>query len=241
MALNVVPCQPAFGTPLNGRPISRGLVCAIIFNGGTAYHDSANVARDFFYFSSLTSTAQGVNKWGRYLELTSAGTSEAIISANSRSEWVPASNVTVSICYQKSDGTNRASQLCGVDVGLSGAAYYMNMHVPYSDGVVYWDLGGTGGANRCSVGGLTFGADHFVFTSGTRGMEIWQNGILRASNANNPTRSVDVTHPYKFGGMNTQISDLVKLNMHCMWKRQLSLREIYELNTDPYAPWRAPR
>lgn len=64
-------------------------------------------------------------------------------------------------------------------------------YLPYSDGKVYWDFGGEAeGATRLSVAGLTFSEkDVFIFTTGPRGMEIWQNGILRASNAASPTRT----------------------------------------------------
>lgn len=63
-------------------------------------------------------------------------------------------------------------------------------HVPFTDGVVYWDFGGvTSGSTRLSVAGLTISnRDSWVFTAGLRGMEIWQNGRLRASNGGTPSR-----------------------------------------------------
>jgi hypothetical protein len=68
----------------------------------------------------------------------------------------------------------------------------MSGYVPYTgDGTVYWDFGGnTEGATRLSCPGLSFSdSDVWAFTTGPRGMEIWQNGLKRASNAAQPTRA----------------------------------------------------
>lgn len=77
----------------------------------------------------------------------------------------------------------------------------MSGHVPYTDGTVYWDFGGsTAGATRVSVAGLTITQnDVWAFTTGPRGMEIWQNGRLRASNSANPTRTNAVGGAWGFG------------------------------------------
>lgn len=67
----------------------------------------------------------------------------------------------------------------------------MGAHMPYTDGTVYFDFGGfSEGSTRLSVGGLTIKKhDVWAFTVGRRGMEIWQNGIRRASNGGTPTRT----------------------------------------------------
>jgi hypothetical protein len=94
------------------------------------------------------------------------------------------------IHYEKHDTTNRASALFGINVS-TGDPDRCGAHAPYSDGTVYWDFGGsTEGATRLSVAGLTFGNDVWCFNTGPRGMEIWQNGHLVASNAATPTRTL---------------------------------------------------
>lgn len=78
-------------------------------------------------------------------------------------------------------------------LGTVGGLDSNNLHalIPYSDGVVYFAFGGnTDGSTRLSKAGLTFSYnDVWVFTSGPRGMEIWQNGVLVASNSASPTRT----------------------------------------------------
>jgi hypothetical protein len=80
----------------------------------------------------------------------------------------------------------------------------LGAHIPYSDGTVYFDFGGTTeGTTRKSVAGLTFGLnDAWIFSVGSRGMEIWQNGILRGSNAATPTRSNSDASTWGLQGQN---------------------------------------
>jgi len=69
----------------------------------------------------------------------------------------------------------------------------LGAHVPWGgDGNVYWDFGGTStGTTRLAIAAGTLSdSDIWVFTTGDRGMEIWKNGLLFASNSANPTRTV---------------------------------------------------
>lgn len=229
--------QPAFATPLTRGHLRRGLVYAVLFNGANTFMDSARVAGDGSYVSGLVSFAYGVNRFGAYTELTAAGLNERISWGNP--SWIPASNLTISLCYEKTDATNRNSIACSIGYGIDGLADAINVHLPYSDGVVYFDFGGNDSSHRVSVGGLTFGADHWVFSTGPRGQEIWQNGIKRASNANNPTRTPNLAHNWNLGGSEAGFtaSDLCRFNMICMWDRQLLTEEIGMISADPYAPW----
>ena len=79
----------------------------------------------------------------------------------------------------------------GLGSSLASASANCGAYVPYTDGKIYWDFGGsTEGTSRLSVASLSFSErDVFVFTAGPRGMEIWQNGILRASNSGTATRT----------------------------------------------------
>lgn len=238
-----VPRQPAFGTPLSRGRLRKGIVCALLFNGGTTFRDYSGIAGDFIYTHASVNFDFGYNEFGRYTELNVAGANNFIqsgIVGDGKSAWVPASNLTAQMCFEKSDGLNRTAQFCGIDVGLSGTSFAMNMHIPYNDGTVYWDLGGTGAGNRVSAAGLSFGADNWIFTAGPRGQEIWQNGILRASNSNNPSRSTDSTMPFKFGANNFQVADLVKISSFVMWNYQLEINDLLYASLSPYAAWDTP-
>ena len=109
-------------------------------------------------------------------------------------------------------------------------------HFPFTDGTVYFDYGGaTNGSTRVQVASLTFSeSDVFVFSVGARGMEIWQNGILRASNAANPSRSAS-SSGWGLGGNN---SDGASASPNAVWtgvgmtRRQLSSGICAQLSAD---------
>ena len=108
-------------------------------------------------------------------------------------------------------------------------------------GDVTWDYGGsTPGASRLTVSSLTFGDDVWVFTTGARGMEIWQNGILRASNAGNPTRVNSANRWGLFAGI-IWASDFAESGALLLYNRQLEHEAIQSLTLDPWTPFRPAR
>lgn len=143
----------------------------------------------------------------------------ANLAARGRGDSITLSNTTLSgtgngQAWANDAGTNRyvslltetPTQGCTIVLGggvtTSGAngefgvnstnnTHRLGGHIPYSpDGRVIFDYGGTVSTNRITVASLTIGRnDIWAFTSGPRGMEIWQNGVLRASTAFNPSRT----------------------------------------------------
>lgn len=241
---NRVAQQPAFGTPLQrGGTLARGLNLAMLFNQGFAFYDSARRVRGT-YTPANVSLAEGYNRFGKGIDLTTTGANERILIANS-GQFVPTSGgTTISVCYEKLDATFRNGAAFGVDIVLKANTFRCQTSIPFTDGVTYFDYGGvTNGTTRVQAAGLTFGADHWVFSTGPRGMEIWQNGQLRASNGANPTRDSLYSDDFVFGKIPTgvgTVSDLARFNMFCLWGRQLTTREIIDLCTNPYAPWELP-
>lgn len=149
------------------------------------------------------------------------------------SSFMPTGPCTVILGLKKRDATLRASGAFGV--GTTGSR--LGAHVPYSDGIVYWQYGGDiGGLSMVTASGLTFGDDIWAFTTGARGMEIWQNGILRASNTANPTRAA-TTETFALG-QNTQLdaSDLVDYYLFYMYAKQLSPEAVQWVTAEPFAP-----
>lgn len=157
-------------------------------------------------------------------------TAREYIATNS-SDLVPTSNCTIALGYKKTDTTLRASVAFGVNQTTNGRCH---VHLPYSDGTTYWDFGGdTEGATRLSVASLTFGDDFWVFSTGSRGMEIWQNGVLRASNSANPTRTA-YTDTFSLGNSGgVGAGDLAQYSYFALWRRQLSRQEIIALTAAP--------
>jgi hypothetical protein len=102
---------------------------------------------------------------------------------------------------------------------------------------VYWDFGGSlEGTTRLSVSGLTFGDNIWVFTTGARGMEIWQDGIRRASNTANPTRTATTTDDFMLGsGPSAIVSDPADCYFFYLYSRQLSPEECRWISGEPYS------
>lgn len=151
----------------------------------------------------------------------------------------PTGPASVVLHYRKLDTTNRVSGAFGF--ANVGTGPILGCHLPYSDGTVYWDYGGnTAGTTRLSVAGLSFGDDVWVFTTGARGMEIWQNGILRASNAANPTRTNTAADWGLFTYSITN-ADFAESGCCLLYKRQLEVEAIHALTIDPWTPFRPAR
>lgn len=154
-----------------------------------------------------------------------------------------ATDVTIVHAQQKTDGVARNSVAFSAEV-TNNAAFTTQAYLPFSDGVAYWDWGGqVNGTNRTQVGGLTFGDDIWVFTSGPRGMEMWQNGIIRASNGSNPSKGIWGVGTENmcwgksgFGGG----SDLRFVKFTYVYWKQLPYRNIMDISFDPFC-WVDPR
>lgn len=104
---------------------------------------------------------------------------------------LPSAHCSILIGYRKTDSTNRASTAFGTYA--TEAAYRLQAHLPWSDGTIYWDFGGTtAGTSRLSVAGLSFSSyNNWALTVGNgRGMQIYQDGILRATQTGSAVRSV---------------------------------------------------
>jgi hypothetical protein len=110
---------------------------------------------------------------------------------------LPTSAVTLVIC---GCSLNTATE---ADIGSSSTTLTDRLggHFPYSDGNIYWDFGGTtAGLTRLFAAcGTVQQSDVMVLTAGPRGMEIWRNGALLASQANAPSRTNQVGGAWGLG------------------------------------------
>lgn len=80
------------------------------------------------------------------------------------------------------EGGAQGSNAFAVSTHADAAARF-SAHLPWSDGNIYWDFGGTGGANRLAVAsGIVPQRVHaFVLTAGPLGSRIFCDGLLLAS------------------------------------------------------------
>lgn len=168
----------------------------------------------------------------------SNGTADSInLGPNSA---LPTQEITIVLGWRKTDATLRESTAFGTG-GPGTATTRMGCHLPYSDGVVYWDYENTS-AGRLTASGLTFGNDLWVFTAGqARGMEIWQNGYLRASKTTAEVRTTSANDFYINQGNGLVIGssgDLAQCWLFRMYNRQLSPSCIAQTFRDPWGLYR---
>lgn len=159
------------------------------------------------------------------------------VTLRANSAFLPTQEITIIMHRQKIGASTDAGEF-----GLASTAggERCGGHVPFTDGSVYWDYGGsTAGTTRVSVAGLTIGNDVWAFTTGPRGMEIWQNGLVRAQNAANPTRSAStvafqLARHGETDGLTAQTA-----NIYCfvVSKRQLPGTFLARITNSPAEMW----
>ena len=148
---------------------------------------------------------------------------------------LPTTEVTVLIYQEKLDSTNRQTGAFGLAV--SSTDDRLGAHLPWNDGTVYWDFGTTT-SGRLSASGLTFGRNVWILNGGPRGMEIWQDGILRNSKAEVPPTRANTSDNFVVGNHTTYRNDGVEVFCFCLWSRQLSQAQCRRLSFDPFGMFR---
>jgi hypothetical protein len=157
----------------------------------------------------------------------------------SRVPGFPTGPMTAVLHWKKLDTTNRAS--AALSHRSNVIAGYLFLDLPNGSANVRFFYGGSGAGKELITGGLTFGDDVWVVTVGARGMELWQNGILRNSNASNPTRTAQSDYWGMFGGLGVFGSDFAESGCCLLYNRQLEIPELLELTADPWTPFRPAR
>ncbi len=145
---------------------------------------------------------------------------------------------TVMIAYKKTDTTSRAALVWGVD-GALGAANDAYCFVDHNGGFTGFFFAGT--TLQIANAGLTFGDDLWLFTTGPRGMEVWQNGIMLTSNASNPSKTAALTSCINTGQClvawpagQPNFSDLADMALIMTWRKQLTWAAIRDLYVNPW-------
>jgi len=205
------------------------------------YHNlNERSGRNLYGIAATASpTRFGRDNKGPNFEVTSAGNFTATGFSSSDRIFRSNNSVTIIVRWEKTDSTNRESSLFSNAFPNYAGTGSVNAHVPYSDGTVYWDWGGQSGGNRTSVGGLTVTGDNiWAFTVGARsGMEIWQNGEIKATQASGTRPSlVPSSNQFCVGGLDTfgYRPDTGKLRFLGIWNRQLSGNEIKMLSANEH-------
>lgn len=107
---------------------------------------------------------------------------------------------------------------------------------------VWWRFGGNAeGTSRLTVTGLTLTTDSlWVLTTGPRGMELWQDGAKKGSNAGNPTLTASVNN-FMVGGNSDNPGDAFQIGCFYVYRRQLTPAECREISARPLLPFQFKR
>lgn len=113
-------------------------------------------------------------------------------------------NCTMIVATVRTSATTATAPTYGYDGG--GGPDRVLTHLPYTDNNIYWDFGNAtagAGGGRVSVGGSAYSAAGTVsiwgFVAGSRGREIWRNGIRIASDAAANFTRTSTAHPFRIG------------------------------------------
>lgn len=226
--------------PPIGTPLSNGLFApdrlAVPFNElslGDGFLDYANAPQGSVK-GVLSSASNAALSQGRNGPVFSSTITSTNVTFTKGCALLPTTQATFVIGYNKRDSTARGSVAFGNNT--AGGAGRANVYLPFSDGVTYWDWEGTGGTQRLSIAGLSFGGyDIWAFTTGPRGMEIWRNGQLVTSNANNATRTQVATNDFFLGSDGSGTADLVDWDFIYVYSTQIPPAQIQALSILPFS------
>ena len=174
----------------------------------------------------------GPTALGLAYRTTNANAERATITGGA---WVPASGgftMLLSMRYGAALGTGQGAGIIGLGGSLSiRATAYLG-----ETGVVHFDYGGaTDGVTRVSAAVATAdaGVARYVFSTGPRGMEIWRNGRLIASNSANPTRTVG-SENFGVGDCYGGTSGNADYPLISAWTQQLSAEHCRAYSQNPW-------
>lgn len=223
------------------QPLSQGLIWAAVASGnrmlpllGPEFIPQGSVTSD-----GLTPIGQGVR--------SAAGTNNVLgMKATVPPNFLPTAYATIVIGYYKTDTTNRVSAAFGTAGSTTPAnSNRMGCHLPYSDGTVYFDWGGSTGANRVTKAGLGTGNFNGVwsFTSGSA-LRIWKDGQLLSTGSGAATRiDADLDSVWLFNGNSGGTlpsavtgQDNAVIPFFYLYNRELTATELQQLARSPYSP-----
>lgn len=158
---------------------------------------------------------------------------------------MPTGACSIVLLHRKTDTTLRASAAFGM-AGTGADVNRLGCHLPYSDGSLYFDYGGTiDGTTRLAIAGLTWDTNWhtWVFVtdpaSGGQGMRVYRDGMLVGSNTGTPTRTAsgNVGFYLNFGNW-ASANDAAEFAYFAIYNRALRPNQVASVTADPFSPFR---
>lgn len=196
-------------------------------SSGTLVRDASNTLTEYGVLAN--------GEW-RFGDVTwpSYSAANTLQLVNNVSNWLPVDEITIFFVYRKLDVTSRQNYALTLDSD-SPQSKRCTVHLNWPGIGIIWDWGNTGvGISRLTWGGWTVDTQWHVwcFTTGPRGMEIWFDGVKKASNATNTTR--DSSSDAWGAGLITWM-DISSLRQLKVYKKQLPTSLIPKITRNSYS------
>jgi hypothetical protein len=241
----LLPNLSASWKPNRSHPLNNGLIALAAFTEGAgvpAVHRGSVIggALPLQKNSSPTWTAgvaAGLLPGRSYAGLPGSGDDWWIrnVSAAGATDPIPAGRVTYAFIRIRG-GTSNTNTLSFGTYG-PGAGERAGGHVPYSDGVIYWDFGTSSSPNRLTWSGYSASTaiETWVFVAGSRGSAIYFNGLQKASQGTGISRTQSGEHVGMNSGNGVSTSEPNNMLFFGIFNAEWTAADVAQWHADPYA------
>ena len=198
--------QPQYpvGIDRSGRLFNPAKLSAVIAPGSGSYLIDALTGKNYTVTSN---PATGVSALGKGINWN-AGTNDYIELATDADNILDTVNCSILMATVRTSSATYPAASYGYDSGAGGSDRTL-LHLPYTDNNLYWDFGNAtagAGGGRLSVSIASYLAAGTIniwgFSAGSRGREIWRNGVLLASDATANFTRVATVQVFRLGAVN---------------------------------------
>ena len=228
----LVPGQKPIGNVVIdwGNPLVRGLVACGIFNKLNWRDLSGNSA----VAGDIDSTSPELTPKAGSYGVDYDETTDAQKLIEDRADLT--GDITFVIVRSPNDTTSRSSSAFGFNTLTSAQRFHS--HMPFSDGTVYFDYGGsTAGTTRITWTGYTKVANEievWVFLVRGSKMAIWFNGVEVSSDESTTASRTQGANTFFINKGTSASGDFQTVYAAFLYKRGLSDSEIRSISYDPY-------
>jgi hypothetical protein len=223
------PLKQANPVTVPGRVVDNGLILDLDFSKPTVYAGSSTVVSDS-RFNGLGGTITGTVPFLNFGTHRSAmrGNITAGNSIILNPRCIAPGN-EISLVFWNFGKTQQVSSIIS---GTTGSAQDLNIHLPWSDGNVYWDCGSPFNRIAFNISAIYLGWRHWVFThnANTGIKRIYNNGV-EVSSGGAQTSSIPTLTSLRLGEgwTGTSYGHNGDIGLFSSYNREISATEISQL------------
>jgi hypothetical protein len=231
--------QPQYPAQIDtsGRLFNPNRVSVIIAPGSGSHLRDALSGKIYTQSANVSST---VNVKGRAVACTPGAVSYVTLDTNANN-LLDSTSCTMIIATVRTSSTTYSSGTYGYVTPATGADR-VSVNLPFTDNVLYWDYGNaTAGSGRVSVSIAAHIAAGTVniwgLVAGSRGREIWRNGVLLANDTGALATRVSNTSPFRMGSVfpdgSGTAANAHQENLFFLSREQLTTSALERLTRNP--------